>query len=1226
MSGPSLVEALGWALVHFLWQGVLVVALLGVSLRVLKSAELRYLAATSAMVLLLVVATVTFVNRLDWRDQGATITTPIAGPVDRAYAAVDRSSAGAGSEVDAATQTVTPAITSLRSDTEIDAETPPAVAGELREASSAWLGWVVMGWLVGVVLFGLRFFLDWRAVLSLKDAARSLEADSEWSQRFSRLAQRMGITHAVQLLTSAEVTVPVVLGVLRPVVIVPAAMLSGLPPAQVDALLLHELAHVRRHDFLVNLLQSLVETVFFFHPAVWWISRRIREERENCCDDLASSHCGDVREYAGALAALEESREMAAPTLSLAANGPGSNGGSLVGRIRRLVRREGPSAPAASAVWPLASVVTLVLALAGIFSALSLIAEGLADDDVTTNWKSLRVSHFGDGDREVFCIHTDEAIQTVVVMQTPAEYLSSHSDAGVRKVKKGGNHHLAYGNFGWGDVRVKIGFDSARPERLRINEQTVLLEHGRVVFWRTAEMWADQSTVLAADLPQPSQPESELGKTLGQLRERIVGEFAPKDAANILAPSRPGTWSLGQGVTLDVEQREIDGAEEGEKVRLTRAIVRWPATESLPALRHEIDFEPGPWALALEKNGRTIWTAGDHEVFRRIEFSDPMRIQEDCMNAGFGDMPEGVRAELQREIRVNKKLDRGGLMNIGGNMGSHGESAALIEEEFVVRGSVIDEQPGWPNRQLPAAPFADVLVEAYTIASPNLPVAKTRSDAEGNWELRFRVEADLFEKVSRRLEIRADVPGYAERDLMAEGEMILAFPDETVEGINDEARLLRAGGEGQVTFRMLKAGKISGVLRDGEGKPIADAFVWVKVDDDEEPWDDEWVARPGVVGDQARSSEKGEFVLSRVPPNRELHIAASLPGSPPVQTDAYMMGDAEMTLNVTWDGDTLECSPDDGTPRTGKGDAQAAGHDEDRDESMKEEIIVTLKADGGVVLDGEQVTTKQLQMSLKDHAETHADRAVVIRASQETEFGAVTEVLDRVKQAGLWNVAFATIPEDATRQDTPVEVDGGHQDEWSAEGRVTDIRGRPMEGVEVVVYSGMGSLRRTGVARSGADGRYRVTFSRGGLMSVDSPNLQVAQIGAHFPGYVEKNLNRHGNGAMAMGSEGADSAIVWSDFDNDGQLDLLLGNFEISDDTLKSFGVDADSLALPGRPRKLDFVMVPAVRIEGQLVGTGAFSGASARSRSDHESRSSSGAVHRARRVAPVRLEGLADG
>ena len=135
-----------------------------------------------------------------------------------------------------------------------------------------------------------------------------------------------------------------VIGWLRPVVLVPAGLLAGLTPHQLEAVLAHELAHIRRHDYLVNLLQNIVETFFFYHPAVWWISRQIRTEREHCCDDLAAAVCGSTLDYARALTALAELRHTSG-VFGLAATG-----GSLVNRIARLA---GVGNPEPRLGWPL---------------------------------------------------------------------------------------------------------------------------------------------------------------------------------------------------------------------------------------------------------------------------------------------------------------------------------------------------------------------------------------------------------------------------------------------------------------------------------------------------------------------------------------------------------------------------------------------------------------------------------------------------------------------------------------------------------------------------------------------------------------------------------------------------------------------------------------------------------------------------------------------------------
>ncbi len=147
-----------------------------------------------------------------------------------------------------------------------------------------------------------------------------------------RLKERMGIRRAVTLLESARVEVPMVSGWLRPSILVPVAALSGLTAPQLEAILAHELAHIRRHDYLVNLLQCLVEVLLFHHPATWWITRVVRCEREHCCDDMAVSASRDRLTYAQALAAMEGLRT---PAFSIS---PAANGGNLLARVRRILK------------------------------------------------------------------------------------------------------------------------------------------------------------------------------------------------------------------------------------------------------------------------------------------------------------------------------------------------------------------------------------------------------------------------------------------------------------------------------------------------------------------------------------------------------------------------------------------------------------------------------------------------------------------------------------------------------------------------------------------------------------------------------------------------------------------------------------------------------------------------------------------------------------------------
>ncbi len=204
----------------------------------------------------------------------------------------------------------------------------------MKAALDPALPWLLAGWVAGVLLLSTRFLGSWVRVQRLRRRSAS-PVPSEWHLVLSRLCRELKLSRTVRLLQSAAVEVPTALGWLRPVILLPACALAGLSPIQLEAILAHELAHIRRGDFLVNLLQSLVEVLLFYHPAVWWLSARIRAERELCCDDVAAELCGDPLLLARALTDLEALRVPPAPSpthLALAANG-----GSLMHRVRHLL-------------------------------------------------------------------------------------------------------------------------------------------------------------------------------------------------------------------------------------------------------------------------------------------------------------------------------------------------------------------------------------------------------------------------------------------------------------------------------------------------------------------------------------------------------------------------------------------------------------------------------------------------------------------------------------------------------------------------------------------------------------------------------------------------------------------------------------------------------------------------------------------------------------------------
>ncbi|MHC4456676.1 MAG: M56 family metallopeptidase [Planctomycetota bacterium] len=315
------VQELGWTLVHFVWQGTVVALFLAILLRVLRksAANLRYIICCLALgvIVLLPVVTIKLISvsiPTTASVEGAAVDLPMNEnrevPVMEMPAADKPARVGSVSAV--------PAISWKE------------VSVELLEMA---LPYIVLGWLAGVLGLSVWHLGGWTQLQRLRRRMVK-EVDASLHKKLTELSQLLDVRQAVQIMESALVQVPTVVGWLRPVILLPASALSGLSCEQLEAILAHELAHILRLDYLVNMLQTVVEILGFYHPAVWWVSHKIRVERENCCDDLAVSVSGNRVRYARALTLIEETRA-GQPGLAVAASG-----GSLFSRICRLVGKD----------------------------------------------------------------------------------------------------------------------------------------------------------------------------------------------------------------------------------------------------------------------------------------------------------------------------------------------------------------------------------------------------------------------------------------------------------------------------------------------------------------------------------------------------------------------------------------------------------------------------------------------------------------------------------------------------------------------------------------------------------------------------------------------------------------------------------------------------------------------------------------------------------------------
>lgn len=297
--------ALGWTLLHSIWQSLVFLLLVLTVFRFFPTtlSRLRYSLACAGFILTFMSSLFTFSYLLNQSNAYIRHTHKIE---DGVRATVN------GAAFEPAITQVISAISST-----IDSNMPL----------------IITAWLVGFFFFALRLFSGLVYTYQLRKSVLPLQ--NYWTQYVGHVASMLGIQRIIELAESEKINTPIVIGYLKPVILIPVGMLTGLSAEQLETIIIHELAHIKRHDFIINLIQSILETVFFFNPFIWYLSHLIRREREYCCDDMVIHLHGGTRAYARALAQLEEvrlSKNMFA--LSLA-----ENKNQLLNRIRRIMEK-----------------------------------------------------------------------------------------------------------------------------------------------------------------------------------------------------------------------------------------------------------------------------------------------------------------------------------------------------------------------------------------------------------------------------------------------------------------------------------------------------------------------------------------------------------------------------------------------------------------------------------------------------------------------------------------------------------------------------------------------------------------------------------------------------------------------------------------------------------------------------------------------------------------------
>jgi beta-lactamase regulating signal transducer with metallopeptidase domain len=281
------IEATAWTLIHFCWQAAAIAGIYRIVSVALarRTSQARYLMALSSLLAMLAAAVFTFA----WE---------MRSPASPSYATASSAISNVIVSGDFP-RVVAPG--------RLSASQTAADRSQMVNSIPSLMGWIDAFWVIGVLALSGRGLGGWWLIHRLRVSAIP-HASEPVIESFKRISQALGLKKTVLLRVSNAIVSPITVGALRAMVLLPVSALTLLGPEELEVVLAHELAHVRRADFFWNLVQTLAETLFFFHPAVWWISGRVRHERELCCDDLALTICPNPVVYASALFHLEEHR------------------------------------------------------------------------------------------------------------------------------------------------------------------------------------------------------------------------------------------------------------------------------------------------------------------------------------------------------------------------------------------------------------------------------------------------------------------------------------------------------------------------------------------------------------------------------------------------------------------------------------------------------------------------------------------------------------------------------------------------------------------------------------------------------------------------------------------------------------------------------------------------------------------------------------------------------
>lgn len=996
-----------------------------------------------------------------------------------------------------------------------------------------WLGWIVAAWSIGVVLCSLRPLFGWHTLRRLKRVGVS-PASEPLLAAIRRVSERLRCRRAVSVLQSTLAQVPVVVGYFRPVILLPISLLTSLPAEQLEAVLAHELAHVRRHDFVVNLLQTLVETLFFYHPAVWWLSHQIRIEREHCCDDLVARVLNNRVEYGRALLAIEELRGRSS-LLAL-----GAADGSLLSRIRRIVGL-GTERVANERSSP-----TLIgLLLFGVLCALSM-----------TWCFAMRSGSPKPGDRpNPYLLKTSDGVE-VELLGISTHWAQADASREPQPERRGwwqpdgtimtkppvsglslGVPPKEQANYfnNWPVIAVRIHGDN----QLEVENPVIIIDGMREYMARTAgglnqERFFHETVLSGGPLPglksgivrvavgngdygpwRITKPNGEV-ETDGVIPDELKSSYeqvAPVefhevgDHTRLIYRTQPVNYSAtrtrGEAELIDVdgkvvtpESYEVVNGERGTTYSIPLARVSHYRIR-LRAFRHwftfeNVSFQPGHKTEVKSSVGKT-------PELRREPF--------------IATLPNGVRVEfvglapMEAEPKTWWKPD-GTLLD---EVPKHGQETMRVSGHEVRRVLLRVQGDTLNYRDVTAPGMTGViLAEPPGSGGPFIRIGGGYAFPSGQKTGRFEVGiATQPQSPVRYLDAQGRRVTFLRRvnaDRRSSGSTLV------VDGI-DNGRLL---------------GNDNGL---GIGLPTARPQREFQVDD--------------TLGSKPTVVEVGEVqtVTDHIAENIEVLSV----GIPPLRQPALINGQPVMSPEKEADNKVLQQQ------------TQFTWRAPNVPKLMTVELVL-IDVNGKQhqpVASGGGLHERQNRDGTPHWGSTRRFFRFDVPTSRVAGFEY------RLRPYQHWvtfeNVSLQPgLPTDVKIkvESSPNEKPRRAQEQWSVKGRVVDVDGKPMAGVTVRAATGIGTLLGGGKGETDADGRYEFTFGPGIRFANNDVELQYAMISAHKAGFFEKNLSRQGGLLMARKLP---EKLDWG-------------------------GRKKEDIILSGQPRQLDFVMLSAAKLSGTLI------------------------------------------